>query len=227
MFQAITWSGALWPGIRFSAIRALMPIRRASHREEPPLKADKAQSFVTDIATQHGRKLRRYLAARLRNAADVPDLVQEVFLRLMRIERHETIRNPEAYVMTIAGHVLHQHTLRLATRPENLSAVDVLVDLQAALETDPVAAIDAQRRLQALDRALEQLAPNLHATFVLHRRDGMTLEEIAKILGVSRPMVKKYLAKAVLRCREQLEPEESGQAASVTHQAVRGEGEDL
>lgn len=165
------------------------------------------QAFVTDIATQHGRKLRRYLAARLRNAADVPDLVQEVFLRLMRIERHESIRNPEAYVMTVAGHVLHQHTLRLASTPERLSAVDVLVDLQQAIESDPVTRIDAERRLQELDRALERLAPNLHATFVLHRRDGMTLEEIAKILGVSRSMVKKYLAKAVLRCREQLVPE--------------------
>jgi RNA polymerase sigma factor (sigma-70 family) len=171
------------------------------------LKVDKAQAFVTDIATQHGRKLRRYLAARLHNAADVPDLVQEVFLRLMRIERHESIRNPEAYVMTVAGHVLHQHALRLRTAPESLSAVDVLVDLQTAIESDPVARIDTERRLEELDRALERLAPNLHATFVLHRRDGMTLEEIATVLGVSRPMVKKYLAKAVLRCREQLEPE--------------------
>ncbi|MGH3429864.1 MAG: RNA polymerase sigma factor [Mycobacteriales bacterium] len=187
------------------------------------MKTDKAQAFVTDIATQHGRKLRRYLAARLRNAADVPDLVQEVFLRLMRIERHETIRNPEAYVMTVAGHVLHQHRLRLATTPESLSAIDVLVDLQAAIETDPVAAIDAQRRLQARDEALERLAPRLHATFVLHRRDGMTLEEIAKILGVSRPMVKKYLAKAVLRCREHLQPEEPDQAA---REAIPGEGQD-
>ena len=53
----------------------------------------------------------------------------------------------------------------------------------------------------------DRLAPNVHATFVLHRRDGMTLEEIAKQLGVSRPMVKKYLAKALLQCREHLEPE--------------------
>lgn len=170
---------------------------------------EKARAFVTDIATQHGRKLRRYLAARLRNAADVPDLVQEVFLRLMRIDRHESIRNPEAYVMTVAAHVLHQHTLRLRTAPESLSAADVLVDLESAIESDPGALVDAQRRLEELDCALERLAPNLHATFVLHRRDGMTLEEIAKILGVSRPMVKKYLAKAVLRCREQLEPKDS------------------
>jgi RNA polymerase sigma-70 factor (ECF subfamily) len=179
---------------------------------EGPLAADdKAQAFVTDIATQHGRKLRRYLAARLRNAADVPDLVQEVFLRLMRVERHESIRNPEAYVMTVAGHVLHQHALRLARAPVSMSAIDVLVDLETTIDSDLAAQIDAERKLKELDSALERLPPNLHATFVLHRRDGMTLEEIANILGVSRPMVKKYLAKAVLRCREHLEPREQGE----------------
>lgn len=183
------------------------------------MKLDPHQAFVTDIATKHGRRLRRYLAARLRNAADAPDLVQEVFLRLLRIERHESIRNPEAYVMTIAAHVLHQHTLRRATDPESLSAVDVLVDLQAAIESDPVTRLDAHTRLEELDRALERLPPNVHATFVLHRRDGMTLEEIAKILGVSRPMVKKYLAKAVFKCREQLAPQdiEPGAAEAGPH----------
>jgi RNA polymerase sigma factor (sigma-70 family) len=172
------------------------------------LDTEEKQAFVADIATKHGRRMRRYLAARLRNAADASDLVQEVFLRLMRVERHESIRNPEAYVMTVAGHVLHQHTLRSAMAPISASAVDMLVDLQTAIETDPAAQLDAQRRLQDLDRALEQLAPNVHATFVLHRRDGMTLEDIADELRVSRSMVKKYLAKALLQCREHLKREE-------------------
>jgi RNA polymerase sigma-70 factor (ECF subfamily) len=172
------------------------------------LRSEAKHAFVTDIATKHGRRLRRYLAARLRNAADVSDLVQEVFLRLLRVDRHESIRNPEAYVMTVAGHVLHQHTLRSAAAPETLGTLDVLLDLQAAIELDPVAQLDAQRRLAELDRTLERLAPNVHATFVLHRRDGMTLEEIARQLGVSRPMIKKYLAKALLECRVHLDPEE-------------------
>lgn len=169
------------------------------------MKLEDKQAFLTDIATTHGRRLRRYLAARLRNAADASDLVQEVFLRLMRVEHHESIRNPEAYVMTVAAHVLHQHTLRSATAPESLSTLDVLLDLQTAIETDPAAQLDARRRLEEIDNALEKMPPNVHATFVLHRRDGMTLEEIADRLGVSRSMVKKYLAKAILLCREHLE----------------------
>jgi RNA polymerase sigma-70 factor (ECF subfamily) len=164
------------------------------------LSADEKQAFVAEIATKHDRRLRRYLAARLRNTADVPDLVQEVFLRLLRVERYESIRNPEAYVMTVAGHVLHQHTLRLATAPHTVDAIDLVVDLQSVIDSDPGAQVDAQRRLEQLDYALARMAPNVHATFVLHRRDGLTLEEIGKQLGVSRSMVKKYLAKALIQC---------------------------
>jgi RNA polymerase sigma-70 factor (ECF subfamily) len=106
--------------------------------------------------------------------------------------------------MTVAGHVLHQHILRLATHPKTVDAIDVIVDLQSAIETDPAAQLDAQRRLEKLDEALSQMTPNVHATFVLHRRDGLTLEEIAGQLGVSRPMVKKYLAKALIQCQVHL-----------------------
>jgi RNA polymerase sigma-70 factor (ECF subfamily) len=174
----------------------------ASVLAEPQvLTTDENQAFVTQIAIKHGRRLSRYLSARLRNAADVPDLVQEVFLRLLRVARHDSILNPEAYVMTIASHVLHQHTLRGTAMPQTVDAADALIDVQTAVDSDPAAQLDAQRRLEEIDGALAQLSPNAHAAFVLHRRDGLTMEEIAQHLGVSRSMVKKYLVKAVLHCR--------------------------
>ena len=70
----------------------------------------------------HGRQLRRFLSARLRGAsADIPDLVQEIFMRLLRIKDHEAIRNPQAYLFTVANHVLHQYALQRSTRPERRS----------------------------------------------------------------------------------------------------------
>lgn len=172
------------------------------------MKVDDRRAFVTEIATKYGKRLRRYLSARLRNnSADVSDLEQEVFLRMLRVDWHESIRNPAAYVMTVAGHVLHQHILRGDAMPESLEGLGVLVDQQTASQPGPEAQVDAQRRLQALDRALESLAPNVRATFVMHLRDGMTLDEIAEELGVSRSMVKKYLAKALFQCDEHLKPE--------------------
>ena len=53
------------------------------------------RSFVANVAARYGQRLRRFFSVRLRNAADVPDLAQEVFLRLLRVEGYENIRSPK------------------------------------------------------------------------------------------------------------------------------------
>ena len=167
------------------------------------MKLDDKQAFVTQTATKYGKRLRGYVAARVRNGADVSDLVQEVFLRLLRMDQREPIRNFEAYLMTIAAHVLHQHQVRRAAAPDSLEA---LLDSQLGSSPAPDAQVDAQRRLQALDRILERLPPNVYASFVMRQRDGMGLQEIADRLGVSRATVIKYMNTAMQMCREHLKP---------------------
>jgi DNA-directed RNA polymerase specialized sigma24 family protein len=81
--------------------------------------ANDKQAFVSALAREHAQRLRRFLASRLRNSADdIPDLVQEVYLRLLRVPNQESIRSPQAYMFTVALHVLHQHRLRLVESPE-------------------------------------------------------------------------------------------------------------
>jgi len=152
----------------------------------------------------HGAQLRRFLVTRVRNACDVPDIVQEVFLRFLRVPNHEAIRSPEAYLFTVARHVAQQHTL-------SQSAASVSIDLHAVLTepreapNDPALEVSAQQSIEELEHALEGLSPKARATFLYHRRDGLTLEEIGRRLGVSRPQAKKYLATALLQFRKRLE----------------------
>ncbi len=164
-------------------------------------------AFVTTLAGSHGERLRRYLASRLRSARqDIPDLVQEVFLRLWRIPRPEAIQNPEAYLFTVANHVLHQYALRQYMTPATLDRFETTSS--ASLESDPSAQAELQQRLEELDTAMAGLSHKAQAALVLYRRDGYSLEEIAQRLGVSRAMVKKYVAKAVLHCRLNLPTDE-------------------
>lgn len=160
------------------------------------------RSSVAALADQYGRRLRRFLSRRLRNTADVPDLAQEVYLRLLRVEDHASIRSAEAYLFTVASHVVHQHAARQLMAP-------ITMDLQAiegvgegCSSDDPLARVDIQQRIAALQRLIDQLPPRVAATLVLTRLGGHSLEEAATQLGVSRESVKKYLARALQYCRE-------------------------
>lgn len=162
--------------------------------------------FVSDIASRYSQRLRRFFTLRVGNYADAPDLAQEVFLRLMRIEHVETIRSPEAYLFTVASHVLHQHTLRQASTPPSLDISELFAELQLTSSEDPVASAHSQQRLDTIERVLSKMPPKMSATLLLHRFGGVSIQEIGERLGVSRPTAKKYLARALLQCRHALEP---------------------
>lgn len=169
---------------------------------------DNKQVLVEDLAVRHEQGLRRFLRKRVRNAADIPDIVQEVFLRLLRVPNHETIRAPEAYIFTIARHVAQQHALQSAVIRGAVDLDEVLSELGAVAEIDPALEVSAEQSLQELDQALEQLSPKVQATFLFYRRDGMSMDEISARLGISRPMAKKYLVRALAHFRKRLKDTE-------------------
>jgi RNA polymerase sigma factor (sigma-70 family) len=160
--------------------------------------------MVQDVATQQKDRLRQYLRSRVRNSSDIPDIIQEVFLRLLRVPSHESIRMPERYVYTIARHVAMQHNLR-SSSPEQTGTVEQeLSEIPSGSDVDPALAVDAEECLRTLNAAMEDMSPKVQATFLLSRRDGLSVDEISARLGVSRPMTKKYLVKALAQCRRRL-----------------------
>lgn len=164
-----------------------------------------AQALVAGLVASHGGQLRRFLFARVHNYADVSDLVQEVYLRMLRIPHTDSIRSPEAYLFTVAQHVVQQHRLRQSATPPSVELAKMLKSPASTSEVDPALEFDAHQCLERLQAALDELSPKARATFMLHRREGLSFDEIAGRLGISRPMVKKYLMKALTHFRERLE----------------------
>jgi RNA polymerase sigma factor (sigma-70 family) len=166
------------------------------------------QTLVAELAASHGPQLRRFLLTRVRNAADVPDMVQDVYLRMLRIPNAESIRSPEAYLFTVAQHVLQQYSLRQSQIPPEIDLAGMVEPPPARPDTDPVLEMHAQQCLENLQQTLDLFTPKVRATFMLHRRDGLSLDEIGAQLGISRPMVKKNLVKALMQFRRKLETSE-------------------
>lgn len=163
---------------------------------------------VGELAAQQSGRLQQFLRRRVRNAADIPDIIQEVFLRLLRVPSHESIRVPEAYIFTIARHVAQQHRLQGAPAEASVDLEEALTELRSANEADPVLEVSAQQCLEELEEALQHMAPKVQATFLLYRRDGLSMDEISERLGISRQMAKKYLVKALVQFRKRLKQTE-------------------
>jgi RNA polymerase sigma factor (sigma-70 family) len=169
------------------------------------LSTDAKHAFVTAMEQRHGRRIRRFLSRRLgRNCSEAPDLAQEVYLRLLRVEDCEAIRNPQAYLYTIANHVLYQHALRNTAESQAVNLTDI-----EQKDAGPELQLEMEQRLEALGQALEAYSPRAYTTLILHRCDGIPLRQIATRLGVSYSMVKRYLAQALVFCQRVLDEMET------------------
>jgi RNA polymerase sigma factor (sigma-70 family) len=173
------------------------------------------EQFLASVVALHSRPLMKFFVSRLPNSADAPDLVQEVYLRLLRLDRPDLIRCPEAYLFTIASNIAHEHSLKRSSRPPHIALEDtppneLPTDIEAFATAAPENAAVQADRMRNLEAALSQLSPKARATLVWHRRDGETYDEIGKRLGVSRNMVKKYLSQALAHCRKSVDTEQGG-----------------
>ncbi len=161
-------------------------------------------TLVGELAAKQVSRLRGFLRRRVRNADDIPDIIQEVFLRLLRVPSHEVIRVPEAYIFTIARHVAQQYKLQTAVSDVTVELGEALGELRSGTDLDPLLQASAQQCLEGLSNVVEHMPAKVQATFLMCRRDGMSMDEIAERLGISRPMAKKYLVKALVQLRKHL-----------------------
>jgi RNA polymerase sigma-70 factor (ECF subfamily) len=165
-----------------------------------PRKKTPNPDLVGSWARQWHRQLHRFLARRLPSEADTQDLVQEVYLRLLRFDGAELVRHPRAYLCKIAAHVACEWQLESRqSKPHSSDALDELVSDDALGE-----GIDLDRRRERMRGALAELPANMRAALMLQYRDGLSYEEIASEMKVSLRMVRRYIEEGYVRLRQQL-----------------------
>jgi DNA-directed RNA polymerase specialized sigma24 family protein len=80
-----------------------------------------ADRLVERLATEFGDDLVRFIARRVRTVADARDLAQEAYVRLLRLERKDLIRDPRPYLYRIAANILYEYQLKRKAEVVGLS----------------------------------------------------------------------------------------------------------
>jgi RNA polymerase sigma-70 factor (ECF subfamily) len=164
---------------------------------------ESSKPFVERLLGHRGA-LQAFFYRRLRTKSDAADLVQEVYLRMLRVTDTDSILNPQGYLFTVAANLLKENAAvdRRQAEAANVEEADGARPFTEVPEFDT--ALDAARRVARLRVVLKELSPQCCAAVILQYRHELSYQEIADRLGVSTSMVKKYLTQALVHCRRRM-----------------------
>lgn len=159
--------------------------------------ASASSQRIAEWARSWNAGLTRFLRRRLPQQIDAEDLAQEVYVRLLRVEKLELIEEPQAYLYKVAVNVAAEWRMRAChSKPHSADELDTLV-----AATTPETALSEADFARQLDDALRAMTPMLRAVIYLKLRDGMSHEEIARHLGITTRMVRRLLTTAYMQMR--------------------------
>lgn len=160
-----------------------------------PLPSEPAS--IDAIYREHHGWLLGWFRRRLGGASCAADLAHDTFVRLMVSRDSPMLKEPRAFLRTLAHGVVVNHWRRQDIERAWLEAVAVLPEPLAPSPEERLLALETLCRIDAM---LDRLNPKARTAFLLSQLDGLGYAEIAAQLKVSQRMVKKYMAQAMLQC---------------------------
>ena len=170
-----------------------------SDRVESPAPAglDALAASLERLFRLQAPKLLRYVSRRTGAREDADDVVQESFLRLVRITAGQDFPDrPEAYLQRIARNLLRNRAKQARARTEHLHA-PLDEETLASGEPGPDGVLEFRQLAARYEKALKALSPKTRKVFLRHRRDGYTYAEIAEELNQTVSNVEKHMMKAI------------------------------
>ena len=141
------------------------------------------EEAFSELFTRHAGRLRAALR-RIVGPAAAGDVVQTTFLSIVRARGRYQLGSPfRPWLYTVAINAARDFLRK--NRREEPHATDTLPE--AAAEQAPLPDPGLTRMVEA---ALAQLPENQREAIVLHRFEGFSFKEIAKLLGVTETAVK-------------------------------------
>lgn len=156
-----------------------------------------ANQSIKALYREHHDWLHLWLRKRLPCAEHAADLAQDTFVRVLASRQAFDLREPRAYLSSIARSLMidgfrrsnleQAYLAALAARPEPL---DISPEQRAlVIET-----------LLEIDRMLDGLGARCREIFLLAQLDGLSHVEIGRRLGLSTNTVRKYVVRALTHC---------------------------
>lgn len=152
---------------------------------------------VRVLYSDHHRWLQSWLRRKLGCTHSAADLAHDTFVRVLASRDVFGIREPRAYLSTIANGLV---TDLFRRRELERSYLEVLASLPEPQMPSPETRALFLETLIAIDAMLDGMKPMVRQAFILSQIEGLTYAEIAARLRVTKRTVANYMAAALEHC---------------------------
>lgn len=156
-----------------------------------------AASGLSAVLIANRGPLLRFLRAR-GAGEDAEDVMQELWLKVERLEAEGPIADPRAYLFRMADNLMHDRVRASMRRTHREKAWSETGYDPAGWDETPSAerTLAARQRLRQVERALATLGERSQVIFRRFRIEGVTQSRIAQDEGISLSAVEKHLQRA-------------------------------
>ena len=154
-------------------------------------------SLITELYQNHNSWLMGWLCKKLGCSFDAADLMQDTFSRVLQKDDLADIKEPRAYLTTIAHGLMVNHVRR---RDIEAAYLEEISHLSQAEAPSPETINIMIETLTRIDEMLDGLPSKIRNAFLWFQLEGLSHAQIAERLSVSVSSVRQYIAKALLHC---------------------------
>lgn len=175
--------------------------------------ATERKAVVEQLFREHNRLLIRFLEARVENRQEARDLAQEAYVRLLELDRPNTIGFLRAYLFRIAANLAIDR-FRSRSARHHVDVLDFIVDSEHSDRVEQEAV--AEEQASHFWKYLHELPRYYRQAVVLNRIQDLSTQEIATSMGKTDRTVRRYIADALTYCRLRLLGQTPEQATART-----------
>ena len=163
--------------------------------------------LVESLHCKYQNDLSKFIHSKIKRNEDADDIIQEVYLRIIRLKDTRHIDNPRAFLFKTAQNVIIDR-YRQNNAQQGDSHIAYNDDICSSEQYSPEKITQAKQRYSLFLLALEELNNNCRTAFMLNRFSNLPYKEIAKLMGVSVAMVEYHIMRALSHIRKVLRDSE-------------------
>jgi RNA polymerase sigma factor (sigma-70 family) len=172
--------------------------------ESAPADGESRAAVIERLFREHNEALVRFLRGRLGSRNEALEVAQEAYVRLLSLDQPGAVSYLRAFLFKTAANLAIDRRRRHQTY-DRATARQLFAEFTE--NRTPERLVAGEQTLHRLENLIESLPAKCRTAFVMSQIHGLDAATIADQLGITDSMVRKYIVRALLRCREQMDLE--------------------